>query len=229
MRSSAFRGAPTAPQDARMKNSLLLAASRHSLLAIAVTAPLAACGGTQSPDTTPAPSAPSAPSVIGQWTSACSPMSPTQGAVLDFDIAADTWAIDFTVFADPACAQKFATVHIEGPYTVGAPSSRVSGAHDAVFSFTSKSVTPHLDAAAAFLGSAQGCGQGTFTTGQPTDISATGCAGLGQRPIAACSADYDVVQVDGDRLTFGARPADNDLCTEDKRPTALSPLTSMRR
>ena len=212
-----------------MNHSLRLTRSRSSLVAIALAAPLAACGGTQAPVTTPAPTTASAPSVVGQWTSACSPMSPTQGAVLEFDIAADTWAIDFTVFADPACAQKFVTVHIEGPYTVGAPSAAVPGAHDAVFSFTRKTVTPHLDAAAAFLGSAQGCGQGTFTTDQPTDISTTGCAGLGQRPIAACGADYDLVQVDGDRLTFGARPADNDLCTEAKRPTALSPLSSIRQ
>lgn len=39
-----------------------------------------------------------------------------------------------------------------------------------------------------------------------------------------CAADFDLVARSGDRLRFGARPADNDLCTADKRPTALRPM-----
>ncbi len=51
---------------------------------------------------------------------------------------------------------------------------------------------------------------------------------MGQRPIAACEADYDLAHVEGERLTFGARPADNDLCTPAKRPVALSKSSTMR-
>jgi hypothetical protein len=211
-----------------MTNIALPRTSFRTLLAFTVTVPLVACGGAKAPSKAPE-AAPAGPSLVGRWASPCSPLSATQGAVLDFDIAASTWGIDFVVFADAACTTKFATVRIEGPYTVGAPSSGLPGAHDAVFSFSRKSITPHLDAAATFLGSPQGCGQGTFTTGTATDISATGCAALGQRPIATCGADHDVVQVADDRLTFGARPADNDLCSEEKRPTALSSISSLRR
>lgn len=57
----------------------------------------------------------------------------------------------------------------------------------------------------------------------------TGCATLGQYPIATCPADYDLVKVEGDDLTFGARPKDNDMCTPDKRPQALAPLSSKRK
>jgi hypothetical protein len=59
-------------------------------------------------------------------------------------------------------------------------------------------------------------------------VGASGCANLGQRPISACAADYDLVALDGDKLTFGNRPADNDMCTEAKRPKALSPLSSKK-
>lgn len=206
-----------------MTTSTLLASSRSLLAAVT----FAACGASSPAHT--APDSPAAPSVVGRWASPCSPISATQGAVLDFDIAADTWTIDFVVFADAACTTKFATVRIEGPYKIGSPSTRVAGAHEARFGFTRKAITPHLDAAAAFLSSAQGCGQPGFATGVTTDISTTGCAGLGQRPIASCDADHDLVQVAGDRLTFGARPADNDLCSEAKRPTALSTISSVRR
>jgi hypothetical protein len=37
-------------------------------------------------------------------------------------------------------------------------------------------------------------------------------------------ADDDVRPPQENELQFGARPADNDMCTPDKRPTALSPL-----
>jgi hypothetical protein len=57
----------------------------------------------------------------------------------------------------------------------------------------------------------------------------TGCAGFGQYPGADCPADFDVVKRDGDDLFFGARPADNDMCTAAKRPTALSPVANHRR
>lgn len=169
-----------------------------------------------------------APDLTGRWKSACTPMSASQGFGLDFDISRSTWSVDYTVFADAACSAKFITVRIEGPYELGAASTSVVGAFDAKFGFAKKSVTPHLAAAADFLASANGCGAAGFTPGQETDISASGCPGLGQRPIAACSADYDIARLEGDVLTFGARPTDNDMCTPDKRPTSLSEVSSKR-
>ncbi len=58
---------------------------------------------------------------------------------------------------------------------------------------------------------------------RPGRAQGPGCAGFGQYPGADCPADYDVVKRDGDDLFFGARPADNDMCTAAKRPAALSP------
>ncbi|MEL7003590.1 MAG: hypothetical protein AAFN93_12775, partial [Bacteroidota bacterium] len=54
------------------------------------------------------------------------------------------------------------------------------------------------------------------------DISVNGCALW--KSVADCPADFDLLSLDDKgRLYFGERPADNDMCTEDKRPTALTP------
>jgi hypothetical protein len=187
---------------------------------------LAACGAASPATTTTAPG--TAPALTGAWTSPCTPMNDQQAFSLAFVIEPATWAVDYTVFADTSCTTKFMTVHIDGPYEIGATSTVVPDAHDARFGFTTKSVIPHLEAAAQFLASPAGCGLAGFAVGQAMDISTTGCANLGQRPIAACAADFDLVKLEGDQLTFGERPADNDMCSEDKRPRALSQLSITR-
>ena len=218
-----------------MKNPTLLNSrlTHAVVLAFTCAGALAACGSA-----TPAAVAPGTPattsqsasqSLVGHWTGACSPMSATQGSTVTFDITATNWALDFEVFGDLACTARFATLHIEGPYAIGAASSVAAGAHDAKFSFSKKTITSHVDAATQFLSGPNGCALPGFAVGVARDISGTGCAAMGQRPVAACEADYDLAQVEGDRLTFGARPADNDLCTPAKRPVALSKSSAMRR
>ena len=69
-----------------------------------------------------------------------------------------------------------------------------------------------------------------WKVGAKQDLLAGGCAELGARPVAQCASDNDVVKVDGDRLWFGQRPADNDMCSSEKRPQALgaTPVTRAR-
>ncbi|MFZ1641675.1 MAG: hypothetical protein WAV07_09625 [Candidatus Contendobacter sp.] len=194
--------------------------------------PLVACGAAPapSPDGPGASKATnsSAPDISGHWVSQCVKVSEQQIMKLDFQITKDTWTLDYTTFADPACQTKFLTVHIEGPYEMGNPAASIKGAFEGKFGFTKKTVTPHIDAAVGFLGSDKGCGGGSWTVGAASDVLKKGCAGLGQRPGITCSADYDLVYTDGNTLTFGARPTDNNMCTADKRPVALSKL-SMKR
>jgi hypothetical protein len=38
-----------------------------------------------------------------------------------------------------------------------------------------------------------------------------------------------IVKVEGNQLFFGARPADNDMCTADKRPTSFAALPVVKR
>jgi hypothetical protein len=187
-----------------------------TLAALAASVTLGACGD-----------APDSPAIdlAGRWKSACTDPGGGQAIRLSFDLTPDAWALDYANFGDAACAAPALTVHIEGPYAVTGASATVAGAYEARFGFARKTVTPSTDGAAVFL--AQACGGGTFTAGAATDI-AGGCAGLGMYPLASCAADYDLVARAGDRLQFGARPADNDMCTEARRPTALSPILLAR-
>lgn len=194
----------------------------RSRIRLGLIAFVAACGGT-----TPsmAPDAPAGVDLAGHWRSPCVDPGTGQALRLTFDLTATTWKLAYESFGDAACTVPALVVDIAGPYEVTRPSPTVAGAHEAVFGFSTKTVTPRSEGAAQFLATA--CGGGTFTAGTATDITA-GCAGLGAYPISSCPADFDLVARTGDRLQFGARPADNNMCTEDRRPTALSPIVLAR-
>jgi hypothetical protein len=162
------------------------------------------------------------PELTGAWKGDCLSMGQGQSFRLAFDIDAEDWALDYVVFGDAACGGEFLTVRIEGPYKITGPSASVSGAFEARFGFATKTITPASAAAAGFLGSEAACGGGAWAAGSATDVFASGCPGLGQYPQAQCEADYDLVALSGDELRFGARPADNNMCAEGRRPTALS-------
>jgi hypothetical protein len=176
-----------------------------------------------------------APDLTGQFASGCLAVPQQDGSTqyisLTFDNTATDWAIDYVVHGDDMCASDFIAVRIEGPYALTAPSSVVDGAWDGDFEFTKRTITPGNDMATGFLSSLQGCGDGNFVTGMPTDIHTTGCLPLGQYPVADCSQDYDIAKLEngGDVLRFGTRPADNNMCTADKRPTELSPVMFMKQ
>lgn len=211
-----------------MTNARCLASTTTALTLALASSALAVtlasgCGGA-SPAPPDAPAAPG-PDLAGRWRSACVDPGNGQAFRLTFDLTATTWDLAYEAFGDAACGSPFLTVRITGPYTVQAPSATVAGAHEARFDFGTRTVTPASAAAVGFLG--QACGGGTFTVGTATDIS-TGCAGLGAYPHGTCASDFDLVARDGDTLRFGKRPADNNMCTEAKRPTELSPVVLTR-
>jgi hypothetical protein len=196
---------------------------------------LAACsGGTTpaAPDATAGGDASAAPNLAGRWVSDCIPSPQADGSTqyfrLDFDLRASDWDLDYVVHADAACEVPLVTVAIAGPYALERPSSSVEGAWEARFGFASKTIRPEVDGLRDFLNSLDGCGTEPFQTGVAQDVYASGCPAFGQYPQAACSADYDLVRLDGDTLYFGARPANNDMCTPANRPTALSPVANRR-
>lgn len=173
------------------------------------------------------------PSLAGRWVSDCVPSPQADGSTqyiqLDFDLTDTTWALDYVTHGDEACAVPLVTVSIAGPYELERPSASVDGAWEARFAFSEKSIRPEVDGLRDYLNTLEGCGAADFETGVAQDVYASGCPGLGQYPEATCSADYDLVRLDGDVLYFGARPADNDMCTPENRPTALSPLANRRQ
>jgi hypothetical protein len=173
-----------------------------------------------------------APSLAGRYQSACLPQpqadGTTQYARLDFDLSPDTWTLDYQLHGDAACTARLVGVRIEGPYEVGGPAPGLEDTFQARFGFAKKTITPYVDGLVGAL-AAMGCGSSAWQLGQPQDVLEAGCAAFGQYPVSRCAADYDLVKLDAEGLHFGARPADNDMCTPEKRPTRLNPSVFQRR
>jgi hypothetical protein len=132
-----------------------------------------------------------------------------------FDITASRWGIEFTLFVDQSMQMPVFSVLFEGPYEIEGESSLGPGVYNAIFRFDKKSVTRKIESneiAANF-------GMQDLPVGQQRDISATGYSFLPS--VADYGQEYDLVKVDGGKLYLGARPADNNLSTEERRPTVL--------
>ena len=128
------------------------------------------------------------------------------------------WSLIFDFGFDPELKQKVFTFRTDGAYRVGERSSDVPNAFRTVFDEKRKFLTfyPNDPALAAQFGMGE-CG---LTPGVEKDISQAGCAVW--KPVAECGEDHDLFAIDEeDRLYFGVRPADNDMCTPDRTPTAL--------
>ena len=158
--------------------------------------------------------------LVGTWVGPCfaSPSGDGSFNQLTFRMTETEWDLDYVAHGDENCTAKFLTVNIKGPYELGEASSVAEGAREGTFSFTSKTVTGHMDAALGVINGA--CGVTDTAVDTPLDL-AGGCAGLGAYPIAECAADNDIVMVKDNNLHFGARPADNNMCSPDKRPTSF--------
>jgi len=135
----------------------------------------------------------------------------------DFVLADGQWSLIFTHALDPAMTQRTFQFRTGGPYRVTGPSAAVVGAHEATFHEEWKHLTllTTIPEVVAGMGMA-GCG---LTVNLEADISVTGCAAW--KPVADCGLDHDLLAMDAAGLYFGQRPADNDMCAPDKRPTAL--------
>lgn len=200
---------------------------RRALLSTSVL--LLACGA-QRPTTTPPPPAASAPvasttsappdtpSIVGTWRSECEPRGGTS-RTQEWRFTASTWSLDFVTYAGDTCGEPFVTIHEEGTYQVGAPSSAAPGAWELRFDVAKKTMTPHVANAAQYLASPEGCGFASFAPGVATDMTKNDCTGLGQPSLERCKTEYDLVQRAGDALRLGARGAD--ACTPEHRPRAL--------
>lgn len=138
----------------------------------------------------------------------------------DFRFDRGRWSLRFVLSLDPAGRQPVFTFRTAGDYRVLGPSTHVPGAFDAVFVEEAKWVSLQSDDPA--LAGAFGLDRCGLTPGVEKDVSISGCAGW--KPVAQCGEDHDLLALDADGgLRFGVRPANNDTCTADKRPTALLP------
>jgi hypothetical protein len=166
----------------------------------------------------------------GAWTSeVCESMPNPDGSKTyfqrHFTLTEKDWTLHFNAFGDPGCSVKLFTARVEGPYTLLKDSGKVEGATEADFGFGRHYMTAYVQPIADWFQGSQ-CGTKAWTLGEEQETSGTGCVFF--KPVAACGTDHDVVKVEGERLFFGQRPADNDMCTQDKRPTALTPVAVVR-
>jgi hypothetical protein len=142
----------------------------------------------------------------------------------EFVFSDGSWSLTFIHALDPEMTQRTFQFRTGGTYEVGAPSDTVPGAFRTRFGEDWKHLT--LLTPDAGLAKAFGMGDCGLTVNLEADISETGCAAW--RPVAVCGADHDLFALDDTGLRFGVRPPDNDMCAEDKTPTALLPAVVKR-
>lgn len=139
-----------------------------------------------------------------------------------FTFGGGTWSLAFTHALDGAMQNRTFTFRTGGPYKVGEESKAVPGAFEAIFYEDVKYVTL-LTADAAII-RAFGFANCGLKLNVEVDISKTGCASW--KPVSECREDHDLLAVRGHELFFGVRPRDNNMCTADRRPTALLPAVT---
>ena len=170
------------------------------------------------------PPPPMPPDLTGTWAMACTAAA-AKGTFQNITVTftADAWDVVHRMFSDDKCTKETQNVHMAGGYAFGVQSTAVTTAWEANFTIARREMTAGNKKTAKSLGKM--CGIKKMKAGTAVDIHEKGCAKLGMKPAADCATAYDLVAIEGDLLRMGVRPADNDLCTAEKRPTALD--TSM--
>jgi hypothetical protein len=135
----------------------------------------------------------------------------------EFVFADGQWSLIFTHALDPEMTERTFQFRTGGGYRITGPSAAVPGAFEATFDEDWKRLTLLTDMPEVIAGMGMaGC---ALTVNLEADISVTGCAAWA--PVAVCGQDHDLLAMDAGGLYFGQRPADNDMCSPDQRPTAL--------
>lgn len=140
----------------------------------------------------------------------------------EFTFAEGQWHLIFTHALDPDMTMRTFQFRTGGPFEIGEPSAVVAGAFNGIFHEDWKHVTVLTDN--PDIVAAMGMAECNLTYNLETDISQTGCAAW--RPVAECGEDHDLFAMDAAGVYFGQRPADNDMCSPDRRPTALLPAVA---
>lgn len=130
------------------------------------------------------------------------------------------WSLKFILALDPDLKMQVFQFRTHGSYTIQDQSTVVDNAYNALFLEDQKLVT--LKTQDEALIKAFGLADCDLTYNVEKDISVNGCAIWPS--VEACHEDYDLLSLDEEGgLYFGVRPADNNMCTPERRPTALLP------
>ncbi|MBF0536651.1 MAG: hypothetical protein HQL03_00185 [Nitrospirae bacterium] len=158
--------------------------------------------------------------VVGSWKSkGAEDLGNGTFGTREFGFTEDSWKLRFTLYGDADLKYPVFAFGAEGEFQVESPSSVVKGAYNALFGFSKKTLTL-LTSDEQIINSLGfgGCG---LQVGVEKDISISGCSFM--KSVKDYDREYDLLDLDeGSKvLCLGARPADGDMSTEAKRPTAL--------
>jgi kynurenine formamidase len=126
------------------------------------------------------------------------------------------WSMAFTFSADANGTRPLFWGRNSGAVSIG-DYRALDQTYEALFAFDRRRLTPHTPKTAEAL-TAAGCGAAAWAVGVEQDVTETGCPPFRVRALASCAGEYDVVRLTKRGLWLGARPADGDLCTPDRRP-----------
>lgn len=167
--------------------------------------------------------------MAGRWRDDACQARPTQYPIrnifvrrdFEFEPPGGAWRVDARFFSDAACTVPVFTLHVRGRYRLTGPAT-MPDAWNGTFAFDRRAVTPYSREAVEAFAAARCGGGAPVAAGREIDVSTTGCAPALSRPIAEAGQEYDLAQVDGGRLRFGARTAQMDR--PEGRPSQLSPF-----
>lgn len=130
------------------------------------------------------------------------------------------WTLDFTLSLDPEMKMQVFKFRTFGTYRIQNKSTTIADTYEAVFFEEKKFLT--LKTNDEKLIKAFGFAPCALKVDVEHDVSENGC--IGWKSVRECPGDYDLLSLDNEgRLYFGNRPQDNDMCSPEKRPTALTP------
>jgi hypothetical protein len=127
------------------------------------------------------------------------------------------WEVQFTLYLDNERKNPVFMFRGVGVFKIEGASENVSGANNAIFYFDKKYVTLLTNNPEIIKGF--GFDACMLELGKEKDITETGCSFLPNK--ANYGQEYDLVALKENKLYFGARPADGNMGTVDKRPTTL--------
>ena len=156
--------------------------------------------------------------LLGRWKSAAAEQVGNVGfRTREFTFTTDRWLIEVVFYSDKEMTKPLFSFVGEGPYTIAENSTVLPGATNATFFFDKKRLTLLTDDSAAISQfKFDAC---NLTRGATKDILANGCSNF--TSVAVCGQEYDIVNIERDTLRLGARPADGNMCSVDKRPKSL--------
>lgn len=160
---------------------------------------------------------PNAKQLTGKWESVTAEdAGNNMYAFRSFEFNGNQWELWFTMYFDEEMRNPVFTFRAVGTYEIGS-ASEINGANNAVFTFTKKFMT--LKSSDEGVIKNFGFANCELTPNQEADISQNGCSFL--QSVANYGREYDLISLSNERLFLGARPADGNMGSEDKRPATL--------